>query len=309
MRVRGAARPWARTIELPTLVLTAVIYGGWLALTAWHAALPVAVLAVAGGWLSAWHNSLQHETIHGHPTRSRAINTAIGWPPINLWLPYGIYYRSHVAHHSARTITDPFDDPESKYVAQEGTWLWWSERVQQTLLGRLVLGPPIAVVRFLIEELARLPKEPALFARDWVPHGLGVAVILGWLHWCGLGLGTYFLCFVYPGTALSLLRSYAEHRADPDPARRAATVERGGLLALLYLNNNLHAAHHARPELAWYRLPRFQAERQETLAGQKAGTGGPVYPSYGALLRRFALRAHDDLLHPDHRRPEPSAQG
>lgn len=295
MRLRRVPRRPDGLVELPTLLLAAAIYGGWLALTWWHAALPVAVLFVAGGWISAWHNSLQHETIHGHPTGSALINTAIGWPPINLWLPYDIYYRSHVAHHSTRLTTDPFDDPESKYVAKEGSLLWWSERVQQTLVGRLVFGPPIVVARTLVEELVRLPKEPAAFARDWLPHLAGVAAVLVWLDWCGIGLGTYLLCFVYPGTSLSLLRSHAEHRADPDPARRAATVERGGLLALLYLNNNLHAAHHAKPDLAWYRLPRFHASRHGKVPA------GPVYPSYLALLRRFALRPHDELLHPDHR--------
>lgn len=297
MRLRTAAGPVQAFVELPTLLLATAIYGGWLVLTYWHAALPGAVLFIAGGWISAWHNSLQHETIHGHPTRSTWINTAIGWPPINLWLPYEIYHRSHVAHHSTRHTTDPLDDPESKYVAREGTLLWWSERMQQTLVGRLVLGPPLAVARFLLEELARLPKEPGAFTRDWVPHLAGVAMILAWLDWCGLGLGTYLLCFVYPGTALSLLRSHAEHRADPDPARRAATVERGGPLALLYLNNNLHAAHHARPDLAWYRLPSFHAARRET------APAGPVYPSYAALLRHFAFSAHDDLVHPDYASP------
>lgn len=295
MRMRGSPRRPQGWVELPTLLLAAAIYGGWLALTWWHEALPGAVLFVAGGWISAWHNSLQHETIHGHPTRSPLINTLIGWPPINIWLPYEIYYRSHVAHHSTRLTTDPFDDPESKYVASEGSLLWWSERVQQTLIGRLVLGPPIVVARTLVEELARLRHEPGAFLRDWLPHGAGVAVILVWLNWCGLGLGTYLLYFVYPGTALSMLRSHAEHRADPDPARRAATVERGGLLALLYLNNNLHAAHHARPDLAWYRLPRFHAARRGKVPA------GPVYRSYGALLRRFALRPHDELVHPDYK--------
>lgn len=295
MRVSHSPRRAKGWVELPTLLLALTIYGGWITLTYWHAALPGAVLFVAGGWISAWHNSLQHEVIHGHPTRSPLVNTLIGWPPLNLWLPYDIYHRSHVKHHATRHTTDPLDDPESKYVAKEGTLLWWSERVQRTLIGRLVLGPPIAVARFLIEELLRASKEPAAVARDWLPHLAGVAVILFWLDRCGLGIGAYLLCFVYPGTSISLLRSHAEHRSDPDPARRAATVERGGLLALLYLNNNLHAAHHARPDLAWYRLPRFHAERR----GQVPA--GPVYASYWALLRRFAFRAHDELVHPDYK--------
>ncbi|MFV3597992.1 hypothetical protein ACNJGJ_21065, partial [Mycobacterium tuberculosis] len=63
-------------IEWPTMAIVTLIYGGWLALTWWHAALPAPVILIAGGWLVAWHGSLQHETIHGHPTRWRVVNAA-----------------------------------------------------------------------------------------------------------------------------------------------------------------------------------------------------------------------------------------
>jgi fatty acid desaturase len=99
--------------------------------------------------------------------------------------------------------------------------------------------------------------------------------------------------------ALTALRSFAEHRADPGRNGRAATVERGGALALLFLNNNLHAAHHERPGLPWYRLPSYhRAERRRLLA-----EGALIYGGYGEIVRRFAFRAHDALVHPDHRVP------
>ena len=31
-----------------------------------------------GAWFVAWHNSLQHETVHGHPARPRWVGTALG---------------------------------------------------------------------------------------------------------------------------------------------------------------------------------------------------------------------------------------
>src|SRR3954466_14273083 len=79
---------WIHRHEMPTWLLLVAIYGGWLMLTAFHAALPWWVLLPAGGWITAWHLSLQHEIVHGHPTRSRAINTMLGFPPLSLWLPF-----------------------------------------------------------------------------------------------------------------------------------------------------------------------------------------------------------------------------
>ena len=63
--------------------------------------------------------SLQHELIHGHPTRSRRINTALGFPPLSLWLPFACYRTSHLAHHAGDGLTDPRRDPESFYVTGE----------------------------------------------------------------------------------------------------------------------------------------------------------------------------------------------
>ncbi|MEJ8629981.1 fatty acid desaturase [Sphingomonas sp. I4] len=93
----------SETIEWPTMLVAALIYAGWLALTFWHAALPIPLIVMAGGWLIAWHGSLQHETIHGHPTRWHAVNMAIGAVPLSLWLPYGLYRDSHMAHHRSPT--------------------------------------------------------------------------------------------------------------------------------------------------------------------------------------------------------------
>ena len=85
---------------------------------------------------------------------------------------------------------------------------------------------------------------------------LGVAAVCAWLFgWLHLSFGQYLLGFVYPGAALSLLRSFAEHRAAPEPGRRIAIVERAPLFGLLFFNNNLHAVHHAFPGASWRRLP------------------------------------------------------
>lgn len=292
----SASRPVR--IELPTLLVAAKIHGGWLTLTWGHASLPLPLLALLDGLLVAWHGSLQHEIIHGHPTGRRVIDSLIGAVPLSLWLPYAIYRRTHLAHHATRHTTDPHADPESHYRAEAGGWRHRIALLEAPLAARLLLGPPLRIGLFLIDELRRASTESRLFVRDWLPHLMGVAVVLWWLHHVDLPLLVYLAAFVYPGMALSLLRSFAEHRADGDPSRRAAIVRRPGLFGLLFLHNNLHAVHHARPDLSRYRLPaHFRTNRA-------AFAQAPAYDSYLEIIRTYAWRAQDDVIHPDYRRPE-----
>jgi fatty acid desaturase len=300
-------RPMSRSrrlsqLEWPTLLVAGLVYGGWLAVTWWHAHVPWWALFMAGGWFTAWHGSLQHETIHGHPTGIRSIDDAIGAIPLSLWLPYSVYRRSHLAHHAAHVVTDPFDDPESRYRAITSNWRdrigEGLDRCEATLAGRLALGPVICMGRFLTSEAIRAWRTPGESWKDWRGHLLGVAAILSWLRYCHFPLASYILLFLYPGTALTLLRSFAEHRAGPTSRRRVAVVESKGLFALLFLNNNLHAAHHRAAHVAWYRLPAlYRTSRDALLAGNDA----LVYAGYRDVARRYLLTPHDDLIHPDYR--------
>ena len=231
--------------------------------------------------------------------------------PLSLWLPYGRYRDLHMAHHRTEHVTCPGHDPESRYLAPRvpglpGGWTGrvreGAARLQATLAGRLVFGPVIEVAAFLDAEVRRLGRGEPDVRRAWAWHVLQLAAVLAWLHACGLGLGRYALCFVLPGTALTLLRSYAEHRADPDPRRRAAVVEAGPVFGLLFLNNNLHALHHARPDLAWWRLPRAYAETREALL---EANGGLAYRGYAEVVARFWRRPHDAVRHPG---PAPDAE-
>src|SRR5262245_16883598 len=146
-------RLWQR-LELPTWGLVIGIYGGWLTLTMLYAVLPWWLLLPAGGWIMAWHMSLQHEIVHGHPTRSRAINAMLGFPPLSLWLPFERYRALHMAHHRDSILTDPIEDPESAY-ATRSQWDQWRSpvrlllRINTTLAGRVIVGPAITVACFL----------------------------------------------------------------------------------------------------------------------------------------------------------------
>jgi fatty acid desaturase len=286
-------------LEWPTIALAVLIYGAWTVLTWFHALIPLPLLVMAGAWLIAWHGSLQHEIIHGHPTPWRPINTILALPPLALWLPFEIYRRCHITHHVLEHLTDPARDPESRYLAAglgPGARLARSVgRLQQSLLGRLTLGPLIDAWGFLRREGVHLGRGDLDRLSIWAGHMIMVAAILAWLRFaCHFNLGQYLLCFVYPGLALTLIRSFAEHRAHPDPARRTAIVERAPVLGLLFLYNNLHVAHHFQPDLPWYELPALYRRERERLL---AANGGLVYDGYADVFRRYLLRPHDELMH------------
>jgi len=288
----------AQRFEWPTWLLVCVIYGFWLALTFWWHALPVYVVCPAGAWLCAWHMSLQHELMHGHPTRSAWINGALAWPPLNLWLPYPIYRESHLRHHREAHLTDPLEDPESTYLdvaawAKAGAARRLLHGACNTVFGRLLLGPAYAIGRFWLSQARR--RHAASWG-VWLGHAAGVALVLAWVCGiCRISVWAYLACFVYPGTALTLLRSLAEHRAADRPEDRTAVVEHGGLLGLLFLNNNLHMLHHDRPGLAWYTLPAAWRQARPALLNAR---GGPVYRNYLEVARRFAVRPHHAGPHP-----------
>ena len=197
------ARSALASIEWPTVVLAAVIYGGWIAATRLHDRLPPPVLALLGGWLVAWHGSLQHEAIHGHPTRSARLNAALVGAPLSLWLPYPIYRRSHLAHHAAERLADPAHDPEARYLpAHTGPLAKAIGQAQATLAGRLVIGPFVEITGFLAGEADRVRRDAPQARKVWVDHFLASAVVLAWIHFaCQMGLLTYLGAFVLPGAA------------------------------------------------------------------------------------------------------------
>jgi fatty acid desaturase len=288
-------------LEFPTVGLALAVYVGWVVTTSLWRHIPSALLPVLGGWFVAWHASLQHEVIHGHPSRLRRVNDAIGWLPLSLWLPYEVYRRSHLRHHNDETLTDPIEDPESAYL----TLARWQRmgpvarllvRFDTTLLGRLLIGPAVMIGGLLASEAICVWNGDHVHRRMWFRHLFGIGTVLAWMClWCEMPLWLYVIAFVYPGAALTRLRSYAEHRWSVETAKRTAIVERAGIFGLLFLNNNLHVLHHARPNLPWYALPSLYAREREALLGRN---GGLVYNGYLDIAGRFLLRAHDDPVHP-----------
>jgi len=288
-------------IEWPTMAVTAAIYVGYAALTLNYHSLPWWLLLPAGGFLLAWHGSLQHEVVHGHPTGLPWLNRALVFPSLWLWMPLEVYADTHLRHHRDESITDPLEDPESYYLSEDD----WARagrlrrsllRFHNTALGRLLLGPIVSVWRLLVVETEAFAAGDFRHLKAWALHLLGCVPVLIWvMAVCKIPLLAYLLLFVYPGISLTLLRSFAEHQAHPEINKRLAIVESGPVMSLLYLNNNLHYVHHRAPRLAWYRLPaRWRAHRDQVLAAN----GGYRYAGYGEIILRYALTGRQPVAWP-----------
>jgi fatty acid desaturase len=286
-------------IEIPTLLLALAINAGWALLTSRYRALPLVVVLPLAAFLIAWHGSLQHEAVHGHPTRSPWVNMLLVGLPLSLWLPYPLYRASHLAHHQCRRITDPLEDPESYYVSaaawrRMGAVKRRAHLLLSTLCGRLVLGPFFVVGRLIVSEARRLKDGDREHLAIWLWHLLACALVVAWLRACGIPLASYLAVFVYPGLALTLLRSYTEHRPAERNGAATIIIEASPLWSLLYLNNNLHAVHHRNPALPWYRLPAVYRQTRDEVLADNAGW---VVNGYGQVLRQFAFRSKGSPVH------------
>ena len=126
----------------------------------------------------------------------------------------------------------------------------------------------------------------------------GLAVIF-WLarDVFGLPIWQYLLFFAYPGIVLGLLRAFIEHRAGPRPGERTAIIESNWLFGLLFLWNNLHVAHHLRPTIPWYQLPRFYRDNREKLL---AHNGDYYFRGYAEIARRWLVKPVFVPIHPVH---------
>jgi fatty acid desaturase len=297
-------------IDRPTLALAVGIYGAFGLLTWFARDLSWWVILPVGAVLVCLQSSLQHEAVHGYPTPWRWMNYTIAAPALWLWLPYGINRRSHLQHHIDENLTDPRLDPESNYLTPRA----WAEMSQAhravrglmaTLLGRITIGPLYYATQALGDLVLAHKNRDSDLLKHWAIHTVFVAALLWWLtQVCGISFGEYLVLFAWPGTGLALIRSFAEHRAAPDVAARTATVEAGWLMRFLYLNNNLHALHHAEPSAPWHQRPAtYRRQRAEILGRSRFH----LVSGYFYLFRNHLLDAKEPLLHPAATRLRPVA--
>ncbi len=288
-------------IEWPTLALFALTYTAWALALFWLWPMAPLLAVIFAGISIAQHSSLQHEAIHGHPFQRQWINTLVAGVPLTLVIPYLRFRATHLAHHRDCELTDPYDDPESNFM-DGGQFdrlplpLKEVLKANNTLAGRLIIGPAIGTAVFLIAEFKR--RHTPQVSRDWLWHVVSVLPVLAVVVFSPMPVWAYLVA-CYIALALLRIRTFLEHQAHEQSRSRSVIIEDRGPLALLFLNNNLHIVHHMHPNVPWYRLPRlFRQNRSRYLKMN----GEYFYRSYGEIFRRYLFKAKDPVAHPLWRR-------
>jgi fatty acid desaturase len=113
-------------------------------------------------------------------------------------------------------------------------------------------------------------------------------------HWAQVALW-YWVASSYAAMGILKIRTFLEHQAHDKPRGRTVVIEDRGPLALLFLNNNYHAVHHAHPKVAWYKLPQMFETGRDTYLSRNFGY---YYKNYAQIFTRHLLRAKDPVPHP-----------
>ncbi|MCT8159577.1 fatty acid desaturase [Pseudoruegeria sp. SHC-113] len=286
-------------VEWITLATLAGCYGAWALAIFCLADLSPLAAGLLAALAIALHSSLQHEALHGHPFRNATANAALVFPALGLFIPYARFRDTHLAHHRDAALTDPYDDPESYYLAPESWGRLCAIRrglytFNNTLFGRMLIGPALGQACFLITEVRAFRAGAPGIARAWGLHALSVALVLWAVSFSALPLWAYALA-AYGGMSILKIRTFLEHQAHERARARTVIIEDRGPLAFLFLNNNLHVVHHMHPRVAWYRLPGLYRKHR---AHYLRVNDGYRYNSYTEVLRRYAFRRKDPVIHP-----------
>lgn len=289
-----------REVEWPTLLLIGACYLAWGLATTVIAAFWLPAGIVAAGLAIALFASLQHEVIHGHPFRDQRLNAALVFPALTLVIPYGRFRDMHMDHHRDATLTDPYEDPETNYFDPD-IWETLPRLVQMvlainnTLAGRLILGPLVGQITFMLNDLRAARESDVRILPAWLWHIPALIPVLAWLIWVAAMPFWAYLVAAYMGLSILKIRTFLEHQAHERARGRTVIIEDRGPLAFMFLNNNLHVVHHMHPKVPWYRLPALYFGNRERYV---ARNDGYLYRSYGEIFRRYLFAAKDPVPHP-----------
>jgi fatty acid desaturase len=251
-------------------------------------------------WFGAWHLSLQHELVHGHPFRNSKLNAALASLSLTMWVPFLSFKRDHISHHNT-TLTHPELDTESYYSMPErwqhsGRFLrsiYWANR---TIAFRLTIWSVFSTVQYFFADAWRAIRNVNNARSAWalhIPALIAVTYIVNNL--AGMSMIEYLIGGVFASHSLNMMRSFAEHKTLGDESTRTAMIDAGRVMSLLMLNNNLHIAHHDEPSAPWYQVPEV-AERLN--AFERAQKIDALYKGgYGELLRRFTFKPYDQPVY------------
>jgi fatty acid desaturase len=298
LRVRRNSWTW-RT-EWPTWLVLVAICSGWFGVAVDARTLGVPGALALFALLGAWYMSLQHELMHGHPTRWPLVNALLGSLPLAVWLPYRIYRESHLRHHDSPHLTGPEHDPESYFVSSAA----WQRAhavlralliARNTFAGRLLLGPAFSLAATARDATRKLAQRDFSDLPAWLAHGAALAALTLWLEQVsGIAPWQFIVGAGYPALALSSVRSFHEHRVAHDPRHRTVINEAGWFWRLLFLNNNYHLVHHDLPYVPWFALREvYEASRQQYIER----SGGFLVKGYGEWLKRYSFARIADPVH------------
>ncbi len=289
-----------RTLEWPTLALYGATYTSYAMLTINASQLPPLLVITLLSMTLALHSSLQHETLHMLEPRWPIFGYLIGAPALGLAIPYDRFRDLHLAHHVNEILTDPYDDPETNYLADE-VWVTLSPftqavlRFNNTFIGRILVGPLVGQISFVSSELRAIRSGDKAALYGWLKFIPAVVVVLAWLLLFSSISSIVYFASCYFGLSILKIRTYIEHRAHELTEGRSVIVEDSGPLAFLFLNNNFHAVHHAHPNIPWYNLPAaFRAQRAKFLDQNN----GYYFRNYLAVMIKFFYREKDVVAHP-----------
>ncbi len=298
------SRAQVQVVEWPTLIMIGACYALWAAVSVLLYPISPFLTVILLGVLIAFHGSLTHEVLHGHPFRSKMLNEAMMFAALGLLIPYNRFRDLHLAHHQDQRLTDPFDDPESNYL-DPGVWEalpGWKQRlfaINNTLLGRIVIGPIIGQALFMQSEWRAARAGDRAVWLAWALHVPGVAMVLAWVYFAtDMPIWAYLIA-AHIGLGLLKIRTFLEHQAHERARGRTVIIEDRGPLAFLFLNNNLHVVHHMHPRVPWYRLPQLYRDNKSRYLDRNDGYR---YASYAEIFRKFLFRAKDPVSHPLWRR-------
>ena len=299
--IQALSRTFTGRTQWPTWFLLLAVPAAWFALllgspllgAGWTIVLLIPVVVL---WMS-----VQHELLHGHPTRFNGLNKVLGYAPFALWYPYTLYRDSHLQHHRDHDLTLPGIDPESRYMTQ-AHWQGSSKLLRgllwlnKTVPGRLLVGPPLALYGMAKAELQRLRRGDRQAWCMWLTHGFFTVLMFAFIaYYSELAVWQYVFLVTVPVLSVGMVRSFYEHRPAARPEQRTVLNEAGWPWTWLFLNLNLHLVHHDLPGLPWFYMPRVYRARREQWQQR---SGGFLVQGYGELIRRHAVQAIDSPQHP-----------
>ena len=292
-------RAVVNAIEWPTVFLWLACWGLWLLGVF---VLPMASMLLAGVVLTlvlVSQSSLSHEALHGHPFASRRVNDGLAIVSLGLLVPYIRFRDTHLAHHIDERLTDPYDDPETNFY-DPAVWArmaHWQQQIMQlnnTLLGRMLIGPLISQVMFMRGDWREMRQGNRAIIGAWGIHLLSSALVITVVVTSPMPIWIYLMCCYFAMSVLKI-RTFLEHRAHQYSTARTVIIDDKGPLAFLFLNNNLHAVHHLHPQVAWYNLPRLYRDNTDSYDRFNEDYN---YRSYAQVIARYFVKAKDPVPHP-----------